>query len=146
MSFKIKSEPIKPVRKKNVKYTEYLWDGQCLGHLQGWAEKHGATLDDITIEKEWGYYDEVSILATICVDEIEEDFQRRLKYYEVRKKKYDEWYKTNKKSIEKELRRRKKVEIEAEKKRKEREKERKKKEKIKLEKRLAKLNKELGKK
>ena len=143
MSFKIRKKPIKPVRKKNVKYTKYMYDGENLTSLNEWLKEHNATLDDVSIEKEYGYYDEIDIVATICVDEIEKEYQQRLKYYEIRKQKYNDWRNTYKESIEKELKRRKENELKAKQKELEKEKQRKKKEKIKLEKRLAKLNKEL---
>jgi hypothetical protein len=144
-SFKLRKEPVKPVRKKNIKYTRDLYDGDNLGCLSGWLDEHNATLDDITIEKEWGYYDEVSIFASICTDELEEDFQRRVVAYEKSKKKYDAWYKANKKTIEIKLEQRKKEEAEKKKRQKEALKKRKEKEKIKLEKQIKMLNNKLKK-
>ena len=143
--FRIIAEPQKPVRKKNVKYTNYIWDGESLGYLSGWLEEHGATLEDVTIEKEWGYYDEVSIQACIKVDELEKDFQQRVKYYEIKKKKYDKWYKDNKKAIKEELKIREVEEAEQTKKNREALKKRKEKEKAQLEKDIARLNKKLKK-
>jgi hypothetical protein len=136
MSFKIRSKPVKPVRKKNVKYTNHLWDGDNLAQLNDWVKKHGVMLEDVTIEKEFGYYSEVEVYAVIHTDELKEDFQKRVDNYNTRKKQYDDWYKKYEKSILKELERRKKVAIEEEE-------DRKKKEKIKLQKKLKEISKKL---
>ena len=114
--FRLRTEPKKPVRKENMKYINYLCDGESLGPLNIWLEKYGATLENVIIEKEWGYYDEVDIYAYICVDELKEDFQRRVAVYQKSKDKYDKWCKINKNAIKKELELRKIEEAEKEKK------------------------------
>jgi hypothetical protein len=136
--FRLRGKPVKPVRKKNVKYTHYLWEGGPLSEVEEWAKAYGADLHDVEIEKEWGYYDEVSVMAVIRVDELKEDYDRRCSYYRTRKVAYDKWYKENKEIIKEELRLRKKEAAEEAKRKKE-------KEKIRLEKELKKLNRKLKK-
>lgn len=142
---KIRSCPTKPIIKKNIKYTHNIYDGESLSELIDWAKIHSKTLDNIIIGKEWGYYDEANVYAYIYADELEEDFQNRIKYYKKKEKVYDEWYNNNREAIKKELKLREKEAVEEAEKKKERDKKKKEKEKIDLHKKLEKLTKQLEK-
>ena len=108
--FKIISEPQSPVRKENVKVSIELCEYNSLKGLEDWANKYSLSMSDISIQKEYGYYNELELYACATIQEPQSDFKDRVNTYKKKKATYDAWYKTNKEKIKAELSLRKKEE------------------------------------
>lgn len=112
--FRIRKEPIKPEKRKTH------------GEIRVNKNKDAATLQDVLDQVPPGIpYEDITIGRDVfeysvhfyySVPEPDEVYNRRLEEYKEKKKEYDDWFKANKKEIEKELKRRETAKKEREKK------------------------------
>lgn len=129
MSFQIKKEPKKPVRKKNVEdHLGYWYDNiipisDCMEQVSALVTKQyslffkhaGISIEDyksLHFKKQGGYQggyrDEPDDIAIIGVrDESDTELNIRMESYEKRLAKYKDWYKVNKTKVKTTLKQRK---------------------------------------
>jgi hypothetical protein len=130
---KLRQKPRRPKRKK-VKCTHQVDGGETLQQIMEWFEVTDPSQIRMELESGWEYTDVYAVFERMQTDE---EYERDLKKFQERKRKYDAWYSENETTIKMEIQRRR--DEAARKEREANEKARKR-----LKKELAKLEKEIG--